>query len=177
MLKLKLQYLGHLMQRSDLSEKILMLIKIEGRMRREKQGMKCMGGITASMDMSLSKLPGIIKVRKAWNAACSPWGSKELDIADRLNSNRERLACPEAATGLSGRGELISVCRKECFRRRERQRPQTRLSLLGLRTEKLGLREQEDVKGIWWHAKYLRAYKPEYRIRLLIQCSGKQFKF
>ena len=163
MLKLKLQYFGHLMQRAKLLEKILMLEKIEGRRRRKKQGMRWMSGITDSMDMGLSKLPGTIKDRKAWHAACSPWGHKELDTADRLNSNRGRLACPEAATGLSRRGEHISIRRKKGSRWRERQRPQSRLSLLGLRTEKLWLREQ-DVKGMWWPAKYIRAYKPEYRI-------------
>ena len=136
MLKLKLQYFGSLMQRAELLEKILMLEKIEGR-RGEKQGMRWMSTISDSMDMHLSKLPGIIKDRKAWHAACSPWGCKELDTADRLNSNRERLACPEAATGLSRRGEHISIWRKKCSRWRERQMPLSSLSLLGLRTEKL----------------------------------------
>ena len=68
MLKLKLQYFGHLMQRAKLLEKILMLEKIEGRRRRKKQGMRWMSGITDSMDMGLSKLPGTIKDRKAWHA-------------------------------------------------------------------------------------------------------------
>ena len=72
MLKLKLQYFGHLMQRAKLLEKILILEKIEGRRRRKKQGMRWMSGITDSMDMCLSKLPGMIKDRKAWHAACSP---------------------------------------------------------------------------------------------------------
>ena len=56
MLKLKLQYFGHLMQRTDTLEKILMLGKIEGRRRRGRQRMRCLDGITDSMDMSLSKL-------------------------------------------------------------------------------------------------------------------------
>ena len=69
MLKLKLQYFGHLMQRTDSLEKTLMLGRIEGRRRRGQQRMKWLDGITDAMGMSLSKLQEIVKDRKAWRAA------------------------------------------------------------------------------------------------------------
>ena len=81
MLKLKLQYFGHLMLRTDPLEKTLMLGKMAGGRRRSQQRMRWLDGITDSMDMSLSKLQQLVMDRGRL-AYCSPWGCKELDMTE-----------------------------------------------------------------------------------------------
>ena len=94
MLKLKLQYFGHLMQRADSLEKTLMLGKIEGRRRRGRQRMRWLDGITDSMDMGLDGLLELVML-----ACCSSWGRKESDTTEQLNWTELNWTEPSPSAG------------------------------------------------------------------------------
>ena len=118
MLKLKLQYFGHLMQRTDSLEKTLMLRKIEGRRRREWQRVRWLDGITDSMVMSLIMLWELVMDREAWSAAARGVTKSQTQLSDWTELNELERSNSQFNTGQTGFAHFIPRVRF-CLRRHE----------------------------------------------------------
>ena len=113
MLKLKLQYFGHLMRRVDLLEKTLMLGGIRGRRRRERQKMRWLDGITDSMDMSLGELQELV-IDRGGLACCNSWGRKESDTTEQLNWTEIHIYMKKSISSLRRCWALLCLVTQSC---------------------------------------------------------------
>ena len=109
MLKLKLQYFGHLIRRANSLEKTLMLRKIEGRRRRGQQRMRWLDGVTDSMDMNLSKLQEIVKGREVWHAAVHGMKEESGKVDLKLNIQKTKIMASGPITSWKIDGETVET--------------------------------------------------------------------